>query len=125
MVLNPPDGTPTYATASGNLHGADVMVFGLGGVAGGRAPTRCAGACRDERDLAGHREGFGLRAALDGERGDGADCDEPRADHDRGIYAIDELLTRAIAAVDGEHRGEHGDAEHAAELADRVVGAEA
>ena len=64
-----------------------------------------------------------MRAALDGGGGDGADRDERRADHDRGIHAIDELLTGAVAALAGEDRGEHGDAEHAAELADRVVGA--
>jgi hypothetical protein len=60
---------------------------------GGAAPTRGAGACRDESDLAGNRNVLGLRAALDGERGDCADRNERRADHDGGIHAIDELLT--------------------------------
>src|SRR5690242_17649888 len=59
--------------------------------------VRGAGACGDVSDLAGDREVLGLGDALDGEGGDGADRDERRADHDGGIHAIDELLTRAIA----------------------------
>ncbi len=48
--------------------------------------------------------------------------DERGADHHGGIHAVDELLARAVPAVDGEHQGQHGVTEHAAELTDGVVG---
>ena len=40
-----------------------------------------------------------------------------------GRQPVDVGLRRGVAAVAGEHRREHRDAEHAAELADRVGGA--
>src|SRR4051812_46477519 len=72
---------------------------GLRDVAGRRAPAGGAGACRDEPDLRGELDRLGLRAALDRERGDGADRDERRADHDCGVHALDELLAGAVAAL--------------------------
>ena len=66
-----------------------------------------------------------LRAAAHGdrERGDGADADDGRADPDGRRQPVDEGRAGPVAAVAREDRGEHGDAEDAAELADRVVGA--
>ena len=40
--------------------------------------------------------------------------------HDRAGHAVGERLRRRVGAVGGEHRGQHGDAERAADLADRV-----
>src|SRR3954454_16251643 len=97
---------------------AEVVVFGLGRVAVRRAPARDAGARRDERGLVDDRDRLGSPAALDRGRGEGADGDGRRADHHGGIHAVDELLPRAVAAVDGEHGGQHGDTEHTAKLAD-------
>ena len=59
----------------------------------------------------------------DRERGDRAEADGDRADQDRRVHAVDERLTALVAALAGEDRRQHRDAEDAAELADRVVGA--
>jgi hypothetical protein len=56
------------------------LVFGVYGIVGGRAPARGAGAGREVSDLAGDRKVLGLRAALDGERGDCSDRDERRGE---------------------------------------------
>ena len=64
----------------------------------------------------------GLRHVLDRERRDRADGDECRADHHRGIHAINERLAGPIAAVAGEHGGQNGHAEDPAKLTDGVVG---
>ena len=49
-----------------------------------------------------------------------ADGQHRRADPRRARHAVGEGLRRGVGAVGGEHRGEHGDAERAADLADRV-----
>ena len=45
-----------------------------------------------------------------------------RADEHRGVHPVAERLRRLVAADVCEDRGEHGHAEDAAQLADRVVG---
>jgi hypothetical protein len=51
-----------------------------------------------------------------------AEGDDAGADQDRRVHAVHERLTALVAALAGEHRGQHGDAEHSAQLADGVVG---
>src|SRR6187397_2004424 len=60
----------------------------------------------------------------DGRDREGCNRTEPhynRADPERRSHSIDERLAGLVAPLAGEDRGKHGDTEHAAELADRVV----
>src|SRR5438270_8823962 len=59
----------------------------------------------------------------DRERGKGADADEGGTDPDGRRQSVHERGPARVAAVVREHRGEDGDSEDTAELADRVVGA--
>ena len=86
-------------------------------------PPRPGSACVGHR-----RERLRLRRppradGRDRERCDGAEPDDDGADPEGRRHPVDERLVGRVAAVAGEDRGQHGDAEDAAELADRVVGA--
>ena len=67
----------------------------------------------------------GERPAGNPERGQSAEPDDHGADEHRRVHPVHECLSAGIAAHVGEHRRQHGDAEHAAQLADGVVGTDA
>ena len=68
--------------------------------------------------------GIGLaRAARDEQRDQPAQHQHGGTDPQRGDQPVDDRLRRRVAPGAGEHGREDRDAEHAAELADRVVGA--
>ena len=81
-------------------------------------PTRHAAAALDLRCL-----GRGLATPRDEQGCRGADRDDRGAEVEGRGDAVDEAVGGLVAAVVGEDRGQHRDAEDAAELADRVVGA--
>ena len=83
----------------------------------GRASYAASG-CGSMPTVASDRRG----PAGNPERGQSAEPDDYGADEHRRVHPVHECLSAGIAAHVGEHRRQHGDAEHAAQLADGVVG---
>ena len=103
------NGRPRTASAPAIPSSGSCMAGTLGGTSG--APAAASSAAARRRARRGEQQGDQAPSG-----------DDRRRDPQRRDDAVDEALRRGEGARPAEHRGQHGHAEDAADLADRVVG---